>query len=41
MVCLSQRDIIFLQMTHGFRKIWEISEKNTDCVVFYTDFQFQ
>lgn len=23
-----------LQMTHGFRKIWEISEKNTDCVVF-------
>lgn len=30
-----------LQMTHGFRKIWEISEKNTDCVVFYTDFQCQ
>lgn len=30
-----------LQMTHGFRKIWEISEKNTDCVVFYTDFQYQ
>lgn len=34
-------DIIFLLMTHGFRKIWEILEKNTDCVVFYTDFQCQ
>ena len=32
---------IFLQMTHGFRKIWEISEKNTDCAVFYTDFRCQ
>ena len=41
MVCLLQMDIIFLQVTHGFRKIWEILEKNTDCVVFYTDFQFQ
>ena len=30
-----------LLMTHGFRKIWAISEKNTDCVVFYTDFQCQ
>ena len=33
MVCLSQRDIILLQMTHGFRKIWRFRE-NTDCVVF-------
>ena len=38
---LLQRDIMFLRMTHGFRKIWEILEKNTDCVVFYTAFQFQ
>ena len=34
-------DAWFQENMGDFRKIWEILEKNTDCVVFYTDFQCQ